>query len=103
MLTRSIIRELHTKSVHFVPAYTQADAKSDIFMGIPKGFGDEVAHPREWVIILDESLYGLIDTGLVWFEISRKVWSLKGLSNHECTPVYGIYNRWSLSFMLTIV
>ena len=46
MLTLRILRELHTKSVDFVPAYTQADVKSEIFMELPIGLGGEGAHPR---------------------------------------------------------
>ena len=49
MLTLTIIRELHTKSVDFVLAYTQADVKSEIFMELPIGFGVEGSHPKEWV------------------------------------------------------
>ena len=64
ILTQSILRELYTKSVDFVLAYTQADAKTEIFMETPIFFVVEGAHPREWVIRLDKNLYGLKDSGL---------------------------------------
>ena len=41
MLTLIIIRELHTKSVDFVLAYTQVDVKLEIFMELPIDFGVE--------------------------------------------------------------
>ena len=63
MLTLTIIRELHTKSVDFVLAYTQADVKSEIFMKLPIGFGVEGAHPKEWFTRLEKILYGLQDAG----------------------------------------
>ena len=46
MHTLIILRNLHTKSVGFVLAYTQADVKSEIFMEIPIRFGTEGDHPR---------------------------------------------------------
>ena len=45
MLTLSILREIHTKSVDFVLAYTQVDVKSEIFMELPIDFGVEGDHP----------------------------------------------------------
>ena len=38
MITLSILKELHTKSVYFVLAYTQADVKPEILMELPIGF-----------------------------------------------------------------
>ena len=46
MLTLGITRELHTRSVNSVLAYTQADVKPDIFIEPPIIFGVEGAHPR---------------------------------------------------------
>ena len=43
MITLSILRELHTKSVDFFLAYTKADVKTEIFMELPIGFGFEGA------------------------------------------------------------
>ena len=68
MLTLSILREIHTKSVDFVLAYTRADVKTDIFMEFSIGFGFDWAHTQEWVTRLDKQLYGLNDAGLEWFE-----------------------------------
>ena len=68
MFTLSIIREIHTKFVDFFLAYTQADVKTEIFMELPIGFGVEGAHPREWVIRLDKTLYDLKDAALACFE-----------------------------------
>ena len=67
MLTLSILREIHNKSVFFL-AYTHDDVKTEILMELPIGFGVEGAHPIEWVIRLDKNLYGLKYSGLVWFE-----------------------------------
>ena len=47
MVTLVILRELHTKLVDCVLAYTQADVKSEIFMELTIGFGVEGYHPRE--------------------------------------------------------
>ena len=68
ILVLSIPIELHTNSVYFILAYTQADVKTDIFMELPIGFGVEGYHPIEWVIRLDKNLHFLKDAGLVWFE-----------------------------------
>ena len=43
-------------------------------MELPIGFGVKGTHPREWVIIPDKSIYVLKNSGLEWFEKSRKVW-----------------------------
>ena len=74
MLTLIILRYLHTKSIYFVLAYKQADLKSVIFMELPIGFGFGGDHPREWIIRLDANNYGPNNSGLTWFEKSRKVW-----------------------------
>ena len=68
MLTLSIFRELHNKSVYFFLVYTHADVKSEIFMEITTGCGVEGDHPREWVIRLDNNLYGIKDVQLAWFK-----------------------------------
>ena len=47
MLTLSILRELHTKSVDFALYRTQDDVKTEMFMGPPIGFGVEGYHPKE--------------------------------------------------------
>ena len=54
ILTLSILRDIHTKSVDFLLDYTQADMKTDILMEIPIGFVVEGGKPREWVIRLDK-------------------------------------------------
>ena len=94
MLTLSIIRELQTKSVDFVLAYTKADVKTEIFMEFPIGFGVEGDHHREWVIILDKNLYGLKDSGLACFENIKEGLEAIDISNHKWTHVYGIRNKW---------
>ena len=47
MLTLSIIKKLHTKSVDFVLDYIQYDVQIDISMVLPIGFGVEGVHTRE--------------------------------------------------------
>ena len=64
MLTLSIIRELHTKSVDFVLAYTWVDVKTGIFLELPIGFGFEGSQSRAWINRLDKNIYGLKDTSL---------------------------------------
>ena len=54
MLTLSIFQKLHTKQVDSFLTYTQADVKSEIYMGIPLGFGVDVSHLREWFIRPDK-------------------------------------------------
>ena len=68
ILTRSILRELQTKSVYFVLAYTQSDVKTEIFMELPIGFEVEVAHLREWIIRPEQKIFGSKDEGLSLFE-----------------------------------
>ena len=46
MLTLIILRELQTKSVDLVLAYTQDDAKTDIFMELTIGFSVERTTPE---------------------------------------------------------
>ena len=53
MLTLSILRDIHTKSVEFFLAYTQADVKTEIFTELTIGFRVEGNHSREWAIRLD--------------------------------------------------
>ena len=54
MLALSMFRELHTKSVDFFIAHTQADVKSEIFIELPIGLRVEGDHPIECFIRLDK-------------------------------------------------
>ena len=45
MITLSILRELHTKSVDSFLEYDQADVETGIFIELPIGFGVEGVHP----------------------------------------------------------
>ena len=85
IFTLSIFREIHTKSVDFVLAYTQADVKTEIFIEIPIGFGVEGSHPKEWVISLDKNIYGLKDAGLAWFEKLKEGLEDRYFFNHKWT------------------
>ena len=68
MFTLRILREIHTKSVAFVIAYTRVEVKSEMFMDIPIGFRVEGDHPRSFIIRLDNNIYGMKFLGLAWFE-----------------------------------
>ena len=86
MPTLNILRELHTKSVDFVLAYTQADVKTDIFMELHICFGVEGACPRELVIRLDKNIYGLKDAGLAWFEKLKEGLESRGFVQSQVDP-----------------
>ena len=59
MLTPITLRNLHTDSIDFVLAYTQADVTSLIFMELLILFRVEGYHPRKWIIRLYKSPHGL--------------------------------------------
>ena len=100
IITLSILREVHTKSVDFILAYTQAGVKSEIFMELPIVYGFEGAHPRVWVIILDKNIYGLNGSGLTWFDKTKEGIEARNFSNHKWTHIYGIRMKWFYYFML---
>ena len=86
IITMSILRELHTKPVDFVLAYTQANVKSDVFMELPIWFGFEGNHPREWVIILDINLYIIKYSGMAWFEKLKEGLEDRGSVQSQVDP-----------------
>ena len=67
-------------------AYTQADAKSEIYMDLPLCFGVDISHPRDWVIRLDKNLYGLKDSGLAWFGKLKEVLEARGFVKSQLKP-----------------
>ena len=52
----------------------------------PIGFGIEVAHPREWVIRLKETLYVLKDAVLEWFEELKEGLEARGFFQSQVDP-----------------
>ena len=58
----------------------------------PKGFGVEGFHPREWVIRLDKTLYGLKNTSLAWFEKLREGLEARYFPQSQVDP-YVWYNE----------
>ena len=86
MLTLSILRNLHTNYVGFFLSYTQADVKSEIFMEIPKGFGVEEAHPRSWIVSLNNNLYVRKDSGVECFENIKEVMGSTGYVQFQVYP-----------------
>ena len=67
MLTLAVIENLHTKSIEFVLAYTQADLDVDIYVELPQVFN---VRPESWIYVLklQKNLYGMKQAGHNWFE-----------------------------------
>lgn len=61
MLTLSVIKNLHTRSIDFTLAYPQADVEVPIFMDIPVGF--KVDSAERYVLELKKNLYGFKQAG----------------------------------------
>ena len=66
-MTLSNIHNLHTKSVDFVQAYSQAEVKSAIYLYPPAGL--QLTHDKQDMVLkLLRNLYGLKDAGPTWFQ-----------------------------------
>ena len=79
MITLRVLYSLELKGVDFVQAYSQADAKVDIFLEIPLGMRNP--SNKGYVLKLLKNLYGLKDGGRTWWEHLDK-----GLRTRGFTP-----------------
>ena len=79
MITLRALYQLESRSIDFVQAYSQADAKVDIFLEIPLGMRDP--SNKGYVLKLLKNLYDLKDGDRTWWEHLDK-----GLSKRGFTP-----------------
>ena len=91
-MTIAKLHDLHTKSVDFVQAYSQAMVKKNIYLHRPAGviFTNE---SKNMVLKLVQNLYGLKDAGATWFEHltqGLEAMNFKAISSDPCIFINGI-------------
>jgi len=84
MITLRALYQLESRSIDFVQAYSQADAKVDIFLEIPLGMRDP--SNKGYVLKLLKNLYGLKDGGRTWWEHLDKGLSKRGFAPSPSDP-----------------
>jgi hypothetical protein len=57
---------MHTKTMDYVLAYTQAPVEKDLYMKIPKGFEIDKGCSNNYVVKLHKNVYGQKQAGRVW-------------------------------------
>jgi hypothetical protein len=67
MLILSLLLGLHTRSIDFTLAFTQAPIDVETFIELPAGFSVSDTS-EDYVLQLKKTLYGLHQAGLNWFE-----------------------------------
>ncbi len=82
------IHGLHSKSIHFVLEFPQADLDVDIWMELPMGIvvGLHESKSRGYVLKLKKSLYGLKQASLNWFEKLKQGLTDRGFSPSAIDP-----------------
>jgi hypothetical protein len=63
MLTLTLVENLHSRSVDFVLAYTQAEIDIDIYMELPPGVIVDGFDRKDLVLKLEKNYYGLKQAG----------------------------------------
>jgi hypothetical protein len=71
LLTLSLLLGLHTRSIDFTLAFTQAPIDVETFIELPAGFSVPDTN-EDYVLELKKTLYGLRQAGLNWFETLKK-------------------------------
>jgi hypothetical protein len=67
MLVLSLLLGLHTRSIDFTLAFTQAPIDVETFIELPAGFSVSDTD-EDYVLELKKTLYGLRQAGLNWFD-----------------------------------
>jgi hypothetical protein len=91
ILTLAYIEGWSTKQIDYVMAYTQADAETDLYMKIPKGFRVPDA-TEEYVLKIKKNIYGQKQAGRVWYKhlVSKlKSIGFKQSAVDECVFYHG--------------
>jgi hypothetical protein len=85
LLVLALILDLHTRSIDFTLAYTQAPIDVETFIEIPTGF-DIDGNRHDFVLELKKNLYGLKQAGLNWFETFKTHLLLQGFRQSAVDP-----------------
>eukprot|EP00957_Ditylum_brightwellii_P109663 8364841-Ditylum_brightwellii.AAC.1 len=72
------------KCIDFVIAFLQAKLDIDVFMELPIGMDVAEENPKEYVLKLNRSIYGLKQSSLNWFTLLSKTLMKKG---YDFTPL----------------
>ena len=78
LLTVAAIHGLPSKCIDFVLAFPQAELDVDVFMELPIGMTVESGNPKEYVLRLNKSIYGLKQSSLNWFKLLSGALQKKG-------------------------
>jgi hypothetical protein len=96
-ISMAIISNWHTRQLHFVIAYTQADIKRDLYMKLPAGLtmpGRTITEQdrKDFVLKLEKNLYRQKQAGRVWYLHRRRnllKLGFKPSKHDECVFYYG--------------
>jgi hypothetical protein len=92
LLCMSINQGWDTRQVDFSNAFVQATLKEDVYISLPDHFETDEGYQRGEVLLkLDKSLYGLVQSPLMWYSHLTKAFEAKGFtkSDHDPCMMFG--------------
>ena len=63
----------HTQQIDYVLAFPQAPVEKEIYMQVPKGFRISGKNPKDYVLRLNQNVYGQKQAGRVWNKHLEKI------------------------------
>mmetsp|Transcript_14797 Transcript_14797/g.21891 ORF Transcript_14797/g.21891 Transcript_14797/m.21891 type:complete len:426 (-) Transcript_14797:484-1761(-) len=78
LLAIASIHNLPSKCIDFVLAFSQAKLDIDIFMELPIGIDSHEGNSKEYVLSLNQSIYGLKQSSLNWYNLLSQALKKKG-------------------------
>ena len=78
---------LESKSIDFVLAFPQADLDVPVYMELPAGMQiPGAAYPKQHVLLLKKSLYGLKQASANWYDKLKNSLQLRGFHESVANP-----------------
>ena len=89
LLIMSLVLGLETVQIDFSNAFCQADIEEEIYVEMPKDFGDSKG--RDMVLKLKKSLYGTKQAPRTWFLKLKQCLEMQGFHQSELDPCLFIH------------
>ena len=89
LLIMSLVLGLETVQIDFSNAFCQADIEEEIYVEMPKDFGDSKG--RDMVLKLKKSLYGTKQAPRTWFLKLKQCLEMRGFHQSELDPCLFIH------------
>ena len=67
LITVIVLHNWTTKQIDYVQAFSQAPAEKDLYLKVPAGFEVEEVNKGDYVLKLQNNVYGQKQAGIVWY------------------------------------